>query len=121
MPVKTVVVRIQIERSVMPNVGKLSPYLSAVDVQGEATIKFVDAGKLVTKEFQGEEKTVLEITVELEDGSTKSWSPNGTSYRKIAEKYGPNTEGWVDKVVKITVVTMSVAGTMRKVLYGEPV
>ena len=104
----------------MPNVGKLSPYLSAVDVQGEATVKFVDAGKLVTKEFNGEEKTVLEITVELEDG-TKLWSPNGTSYRKIAEKYGPNTEDWVGKEAKVTVVTMNVAGTMRKVLYGEPV
>ena len=104
----------------MPNVSKLSPYLSASDVKDGDVLTFTDCGELVEKDFQGESKTVLEIGVEV-NGIKKLYTPNGTSYKKIAEKLGPDTEDWVNKQAKLSVVKMNVAGNMKSVLYAEAV
>ena len=104
----------------MPNVSKLSPYLSASDVKDGDVLTFSDCGELLEKDFQGEAKTVLEIGVEV-NGIKKLYTPNGTSYKKIAEKLGPDTEEWVGKQAKLAVVKMNIAGNMKSVLYAEAV
>lgn len=97
-------------------------YLTADDVGAKGTtVVFVDAGEYVTKEFDGQKKERLEISVALPDESVKKWSPNFATLNEIAKAYGMNTDAWVGKAAHLWTAKQAVAGKMLMVIYGEPV
>jgi len=59
----------------------------------------------------------LQLSVELPSGKTKLFTVNNTSRKALIEKYGDETDDWVDKKAKITITSQNVRGAMKKVIY----
>lgn len=91
----------------MPNTSKLSKYLKAEHVKDGDIINFMDAGIITDKEFtqDGEKKInpVLEMNVEI-NGEKKIYCPNKTTCGLLSKSWGGDTEGWVGKQARITVI-----------------
>jgi len=105
----------------MPNVSDLNTYLTTNDVKEKDLIKFIDAGQFVEKDFRGEKRTRLEITIALGDGKKKTYTPNKTTVKSISSVYGNDTAQWIGKLAEVTLVSQNVAGEMKKVLYATPI
>lgn len=110
----------------MANVNDLNPYLSASDVQDGDVLVFTTEGELIEKDFsraneEADVRTILEIEVKLPSGKTKICSPNKTSRDAIKETFGPDTENWKDKSVKVELCKQNVGGKFRQVIYLTPV
>jgi hypothetical protein len=91
----------------MPDISKLSKFLKPDGCKDGDVITFVDAGKILTREFgQGvekEEKEVFEVTVSL-NGESKTYSPNATTRKILVKSWGTNTEKWVGKKARIAIL-----------------
>lgn len=91
----------------MPNTSKLSKYLKPEHVKDGDVINFMDPGVIMPKKFTKdgvtEEKPVLEITVEV-NGDRKTYTPNGTTLGLFNKAWGTNTEKWVTKQARITLI-----------------
>lgn len=91
----------------MVQTSKLSKYLKADNVKDDDVLRFIDSGIIIDKEFKKDGKSdikpVLEITVEI-NGETKTYSPNGTTVGLLSTAWGGDTEGWVGKKGKITLI-----------------
>lgn len=82
--------------------------MKADHVKDGDIINFMDAGVIEDKVFKkaGEEdetKPILEITVEV-NGEVKTYSPNGTTVGILNKAWGGNTEAWVGKQGRVTIV-----------------
>ena len=60
-----------------------------------------------------------QILLEME-GEEYKWLANKTSVRKLAKKYGTDSENWIGKKVKLWLAQQNVGGVMKDVIYGEP-
>lgn len=100
-------------------------YLTADELNGTtqkdpklAVIKSIERKK--ADELPFESKTDrYEIVVEMENEQYK-WLANKTSIRKLAKKYGTESENWVGKTVKLWIVQQNIGGSMKNVTYGDP-
>lgn len=101
--------------------SKLSKYLKAEHVKDGDIINFIDAGIIVDKEFKKEGKSeikpILEITVQV-NGETKTYSPNGTTVGLFNKAWGQDTEGWVGKQARITLIP---APNGRDMIVAKPI
>lgn len=104
----------------MPNLSKLSKWFKKGDVKNGDHIIFINAGELVSKDFNGKPSTVLEIGVELPDGSIKTYTPNATTWKGLSEVWGSNTEDWIGKKAKVNFVNAMVQGKMKEVIVCVP-
>ncbi|MCK4478434.1 hypothetical protein KAU88_07920 [Candidatus Bathyarchaeota archaeon] len=59
------------------------------------------------------------MPVKLPDGKAKIWTPNKTTLKKLATVFGDDTDGWLGKRVKLSILKQNVRGEMRNVVYGE--
>lgn len=91
----------------MVNTSKLSKYLKAEHCKDGDLINFIDSGLIVPREFikdgKKETKDVLEITIEIH-GDKKTLSPNGTTIKMLNTTWGTDTEKWVGKQGRITIM-----------------
>ena len=86
----------------------------------ELTVKFLDAGEYVEKEFEGKVKQQFEIRVEAGSGEVRKWSMNLTSQRAVAQRLGSgDTSTWVGHSAELYLQTENVAGKMRVVIYAR--
>jgi hypothetical protein len=99
----------------MPNLNKLSKYLKAEGCKDGDVITFLDAGEIKTREFEQngkkEEKDIFEIKVEFK-GDEKLYSPNATSRKLLSKSFGVETEKWVSKKARITILPSSTGHDM---------
>ena len=110
----------------MPNLNDLKNFLQRDDVKEGEILIFTDAGEIKEVDFSKAQdgsgkKKVFQISIGLPDGRTKTATINATSRNALTEKYGSNTEDWVNKNVKVTFVNQMAFGKMTKVLVLVPV
>jgi len=102
-------------------ISELSDFIAAgVDVKTGDVLTFKDAGTIRSAEETPFGREVFQIKVELPDGNVKTLTMNRTSQRNIAKQYGDETENWVGKQAVVTLVKQNVRGTMKDVIYLNP-
>lgn len=101
---------------------QLSNYVVATDVvEKDLVVRVADAGEYVEKSFDGEVKRRLEFSVELPDGTKKTYSPNSTTLKTLVHAWTADTEKWVGRYIRLFTLKQPVSGTIRNVIYGEPI
>lgn len=107
----------------MPNTSQLSKYIKAEHVKDGDVINFMDAGIIADKEFTKdgvkEIKTILELSVEIK-GERKLYSPNQTTIGILSKAWTADTEKWVGKQGRITLVPSPLGKDMVIVKPIEP-
>lgn len=99
-------------------------YLTADELEGAtqknpkvAVIKSIEKKKAEDLPFESKTDR-YEIVVEIE-GEQYKWLANKTSIRKLAKKYGTESENWIGKTVNLWTAQQNVGGAMKNVIYGE--
>lgn len=91
----------------MPNTSKLSNFLKAEHCKDGDIINFMDAGIISDKEFTNdnvkETKAILELGIEI-NGDKKTYSPNKTTIGILTKAWGADTEAWVGRQGRVTLV-----------------
>lgn len=109
----------------MPDINDLKNNLRNEDLQQGDIITFVNEGEIKDVDFSKAQdgsavKTVLQILVELPNGKNKIYTPNATTRQVLKEKWGKDTENWVNKKAKVTFVKQLAFGKQIDVLVLEP-
>lgn len=105
----------------MVKVSDLDEYLHAEAVENDAVIEIVGKPRYVSADESTFGKAYLEIDVKLPSGQMKTWTPNKTTLRKLAEAFGDDADTWMTKRVKLTVTQQNVRGEMRRIIWGDPI
>ena len=103
---------------------KLDDFLTAEEL-GEASqnapafavikeVNLIEARDLPFESSKGR----YELTLEVNDEELK-WLANKTSLRALRGAFGNDTDGWVEKSIKLWVVEQLVQGKMKRVIYAE--
>lgn len=91
----------------MVNTSSLSKFLKADHVKDDDIINFMTAGTIEFKEFKKDGKVetnpVLEMAVRVK-GEDKIYTPNATTRGLLEKAWGNDTENWVGKQARITVI-----------------
>lgn len=99
----------------------LDLWLKPEDVKPEARLIFMDAGeRKQIPTAEGEEpRETFEIGVKLPSGEKRIWTMNKTSQRAVAQKYGIDTEKWINMPVDVYVSPQNVRGVIKEVIYAR--
>ncbi len=95
-------------------------FLKAEDVKGGEIVMFTDSG--ITAEITSPEKKVKKVVnfgVRINDDD-KTYTPNKTALQILIEAFGDETEEWVGRKFKITLVKVNVFGSMKNSIVPEP-
>ena len=99
----------------------IKDFLKAEDVEQKGSkAVFITEGEHAELKSGDDVKKVFQIDIEFPDKTKKTWTMNKTSQLAISEEYGKDTKTWVNKGIKFEIANQSIAGTMRKVIYGLP-
>lgn len=91
-------------------------YISAAEVSTGDKIKFLNSGE--PNEIQN--RVVITFKVLTQKKEERKISPNKTSLRTLAKKWGLDTDEWIGKIATIQKNTENVRGEMKEVLYLLP-
>ena len=106
----------------MVKARRLRRYLRADDVADGNIVDVVDSGAFRDTEFRDQGlhmKMKLHSPSEWRSGSSteKTWSFNRTSEDNLLKAFGPDTENWIGRFTKTSIVKQNVRGTLRDVPY----
>jgi hypothetical protein len=87
----------------MVKVSDLDEYLHAEAVESGAIIEIVGKPRYISVDESAFGRAYLEIDVKLPSGQMKTWTPNKTTLKKLAEVFGDDADQWTGKLVKLTV------------------
>jgi len=82
------------------------------DIKDGDIVKLLDGGQIVTGDFGDRHVFKIQTT-----NGEKNLSLNQTSMNNLIDEYGDETSSWVNKDVKVWLITQSVSGQMKKVCY----
>ena len=83
------------------------------DYKDQDYMRILDAGK----EVEGEFGTQVIFKVKVPSGEERITGFNQTSLNFLLEIYGDDSEGWIDKPVRVNVVKQNVGGKFKNVNY----
>lgn len=97
-----------------------SQYLTAdlVKESESKTIVIIDGGKYEDVTYDGVTSKRLSINVEL-DMKAKIWRPNKDSVSNLAEAYGKDSDKWVGKQAKLSVVKIHGKNSINAVPFNH--
>lgn len=109
----------------MPDLRRLKTFVKASDLQKGDTVTFVDAGEIKDVDFSKTKdgsnlKTVLEITIRVNDTEPKKFVPNSTTLQYLQAKWGPDTGTWVGRTAKVNFTKQNSFGKLTDVIFLEP-
>jgi hypothetical protein len=105
----------------MPKISEIDEYLHPENVSDGEILTIVAKPTLISEEESALGRAYFELQVQNKNGEAKIWAPNKTTLKKIATKFGDETDAWLNKKVKLSKVTMNVHGETKQVLFGEPI
>lgn len=110
----------------MPDLNDLNTFLKADMCETGDTIKFLNAGRIFSKDFpqkdgSTETKVTFEVSVLLNGEKTKTYSPNNSSLSFLKEAWGNNSDDWVGRRAEISIVEQLSFGKVRKVIIARPI
>ena len=76
-------------------------------------VNFIEAEKLPFESKEGKYQLILKI-----DEEDFKWLANKTSLRAISKVYGKEAKNWIDKSIKLWVVSQLIQGKMKRVIYA---
>ena len=82
------------------------------DIKDGDIITVLDAGEVITGDFG--DRNVFKVET---NNGPKNLSFNQTSMNNLIDEFGGETESWVNKQIKVWLITQSVSGQMKKVCY----
>ena len=101
----------------MPNLSKLDTYLKVDHIKDGTILRLANGGRILEKEFKQNgittRRNVLEIDVELPDGSKKIFTVNNMTRKALEPAYGSNSDNWAGKHVVAKLVLKEVFGDMK--------
>jgi hypothetical protein len=100
---------------------RLSDYLSGEDVETGDVVTIIGEPTLRPKEETGFNRDTFSIKVVLPDGDEREWTLNKTTYNALFDAFGDESRDWLNRQVRIRKTQQKVMGSMKDVLYGEPV
>ena len=93
----------------------LDQWLAVKDFNdGELQLTFLDEGRIVPKSETGFKQDGFEITVSLPNGDNRLWTMNKTSQRVASTLYTDDTQTWVGRAIKASVVNVPFKGELVK-------
>ena len=99
-------------------------YLKSADVQQDEEVKFMSEGEWSeSKKFTNPDGTAKQqFIVKVEcGGETKDFTLNATNRNTLIQHFGKDTALWVGKSAKIQLVQQNVAGSLKSVIYLDPI
>jgi len=103
----------------MPRISDLDDYLHAEAVQDGEIVTIMTKPTFISEEQSAFDKAYFELSVQIQSGEIKTYTPNKTTLKKLAAKFGDETDTWVNKKIRLSKATMNVRGEMKSVLFGE--
>lgn len=85
------------------------------DLKDGLMIEILDEGQIVSGDFG--DRHVFKITTL---NGQKNLTFNQTSMNNLIDEFGDDTTSWINKKVKVWLITQSVSGQMKKVCYLTP-
>jgi hypothetical protein len=104
----------------VPKISEINEYLSPEHVNDGEIITIIAKPTLISKEESSFGRAYFRFQVQSKSGEVKAWIPNRTTLKKLATKFGDETNVWLNKKVKLTKATINVHGETKQVLFGEP-
>lgn len=96
-------------------------FLKAEDLKGGEIIEIVDAGtQAEITNPEGKTRTVLNFGVKLSSGEEKTFTPNKTNLRLFVSKWGAESNDWINKSFKVSLVKVNVFGAIKDSIVAEP-
>lgn len=96
-------------------------FLKAEDCKGGEICELLDEGSVEEiKTSEGKIKSVLNFQIKV-DGKEKIFTPNRTNGNIMVDAWGKESDKWVGKKFKITLVKVSVFGKIKNSIVIEPV
>jgi hypothetical protein len=105
----------------MPKMSDHEEYLDSTMVKTGDHVVLLDEGVFREPEETGLNRTVFQIRVRLPDNRMKTWTMNKTTRKRLAIDYGDDSAGWINRSVRIEVLSQNVMGKNKQVVYGHPV
>lgn len=106
----------------MVKVSDITPYVVPNhDVQTGDTVVIMRGIGVREKAETGFDRDTAEIVVKLPNGKEKPLTINRTSQKNIAAVYGDESDDWKGKKARVSISNQNVRGTMRDIIYLEPV
>jgi len=103
----------------MVKISDLDEFLHAEHINNGDIIKITGKAIYISAEASVFDRSYLQIPIRTTDDKSKTWTPNRTTLKKLAETFGDDTDKWVGKEVKLMIVKQNVHGKMLDVIYGE--
>lgn len=105
----------------MPKMSDHEEYLDSIMVENGDKVVLLDEGTFRDPEETGLSRTVFQIRIRLPDERTKIWTMNKTTRKRLAKAYGDDSAGWINRSVRLEILSQNVMGETKNVLYGHPV
>ena len=100
-----------------------SQFVSGEDVKQGDIVYLLDEGEYrkLPEQFRREgRENVLTFQMKLPDGNIKFYTMNKTTQQNLIGVYGDDSKNWINKDLKVHLITQNVAGKMKKVIYLTP-
>lgn len=104
----------------MPKISEIDEYLRPEDVNDGEVLTIIAKPTLILKEESSVGRAYFRLLVQSKSGEVKTWIPNRTTLKKLAAKFGDETNAWLNKKVKLSKATVNIHGETKQVLFGEP-
>ena len=109
----------------MPDTNEMSQYIKLKECRDGDTLKFMDGGQLVEKEFDQKDgtkntATLLEITASLNGGKSKTVSLSSPHISELKKVWGANSDEWVGKTSVVRLIWAMSWGEKKQVPFLEP-
>lgn len=92
-------------------------FLKADEVKTGDLFTISAVEQLTKKDFKGNDKEVLQLTLRNEEDEVRKVDLNSTSKNTLIDEYGDETNAWVDKQIRVEVVNQKVGAEFKDVLY----
>ena len=108
-----------------PDVSELNEFVTAdIDVKDGDIVVIQEAGEFVefTSKSTGKVERKLQLPIMCTTGKVKKITLNKTTNKAMTEGFGSaHSEDWVGKQAVVAIGTSNVGGTLRRVIYLQPV
>ncbi len=106
----------------MVKVSDITPYVvPGADVKTGDSVKIVRGLTTRSKTETGFDRDTAELIVKLPNGKEKPLTANRTTQKRLAAAFGDESDDWIGHSATCTIAQMLVRGTMKDVLYLDPV
>jgi hypothetical protein len=92
-------------------------WLKADETKTGELLRIMQVEEVEKKDFNGEDKLVIQLTVRTGGDEVRKLDLNSTSKNNVIDAYGDETDEWIDKHIRVEIVNQKVGKDFKDVLY----